>query len=481
MLLEDMLPGENLEDSVTEFKGMIRDDGDELKWLRTLAAFANTQGGRLYIGVEDRTHKVVALDHRTADKVSLMVHRQIREKVDPMLDYDIKAHPLPDSSPTRYVLCVQVRRSVNLPVTVHVNGMMGIYVRRFGRTESASSEQLRELVLQSDNIPYDQPFTQSRFRREDFQKLFDLHKRRTGEILSKKALISMGFMSVDELLSKGALLFADACSDERTRMTLTHWPGDTKGSDTVLASQDYTGNLLDAIKVAQEFVSSHSANGFRKTADSREDFIAYPPRSVTEGIVNAIGHRNYFITGSQVEVNIFRDRMEITSPGALLGVRELKREHDIASIVPRRRNEVICAMLTSCRLMEEKGSGFDKIEEDYAGHGDTHAPFVSTDTASFTLTLPDLTYEGGVVSNGNENPNVATRGVMDVRYGREVLSYCYRQDRTASQIARQLGITPSTYFRKNVLDALVGKGYLLKRKDGRSTLFTANPSNVFLQ
>ena len=45
MLLEDMLPGENLEDSVTEFKGMIRDDGDELKWLRTLAAFANTQGG----------------------------------------------------------------------------------------------------------------------------------------------------------------------------------------------------------------------------------------------------------------------------------------------------------------------------------------------------------------------------------------------------------------------------------------------------
>ncbi len=481
MLLEEMLPGENLEDSVTEFKGMIREKGDELKWLRTLSAFANTQGGRLYVGVEDRSHKVVALDHQTADKVSLMVHRQIREKIDPTLDYDIKAYPLPGSAPTRYVLCIVVNRSENLPVTVHSNGMMGIYVRRFGRTESASSEQLRELVLQSDNIPYDQPLTQSDFDRSNFQKLLSLHRERTGEDLSNKELISMGFMSAEGYLSKGALLFADACSDERTRMVLTHWPNDTKGSDTVLASQDYTGNLLDAIRIAQEFVSSHSANGFRKTADSREAYVAYPPRSVTEGIVNAVGHRNYFITGSQVEVNVFRDRLEITSPGALLGVRELKKEHDIASIVPRRRNEVICAILTSCKLMEEKGSGFDKIEEDYSGRAETHAPFVSADASSFTLTLPDLTFEGGVVGDGNEHPSVITEDVLDVRYGLEILSYCYRQNRTASQIAHHVGVTPSTYFRKSVLDALVAQGYLLKQNGGRAITYTANISKVSLR
>lgn len=482
MLLEEMLPGENLEDTTTEFKGIIREgNGDELKWLRTLAAFANTQGGKLYVGVEDRSHKVVALDHQTADKISLMVHRQIQGKVDPALDYDIHAYPLPDSSPTRYVLCITVNRSANLPVTVHADGMLGIFVRRFGRTESASAEQLRELVLQSDNIPYDQPFTQSAFRREDFCRLFSLHRERTGEDLSNKELISLGFMSSEGMLSKGALLFADACHDERTRMTLTHWPGDTKGSDTVLASQDYVGNLLGAIDAAQKFVSAHSANGFRKTADSRDDYVSYPARSVTEGVVNAIGHRNYFIDGSQVEVNVFKDRLEITSPGALLGVRELRREHDIASIVPRRRNEVICAILTSCKLMEEKGSGFDKIEEDYAGYVETHAPFVSADSASFTLTLPDLTYEGGVVGDKNESPKVAVTGVMDVRNGLEVLSYCYRKNRTAAQIARHLGVTPSTYFRRTVLDALVANRYLIKRKGDKAALYTTNISEVVLQ
>ena len=482
MLLEEMLPGENLENTTTEFKGIIREgDGEELKWLRTLAAFGNTQGGKLYIGVEDSSHKVVALDHRTADKVSLMVHRQVSERIDPALDYDIEAYPLPGSKPTRYVLCVCVKRSRSLPVTVHSDGMLGIYVRRFGRTETATSEQLRELVLQSDDIPYDQPFTDVEFDRGDFKVLLSAHEERTGEELSDKELVSLGFMSAEGRLSKGALLFADACADERTRMTLTQWPGDTKGSDAVLASQDYEGDLLTAIETAREFVANHSANGFRKTGGSREEYIAYPARSVTEGIVNAVGHRNYFIAGSQVEVNVFKDRLEITSPGALLGVRELVRERDIASIVPRRRNEVICGILSACRLMEQKGSGFDKIQEDYAGKGEAHAPFVSADSSSFTLTLPDLTYEGGVVGVGDGLPDVTTRGVLEVKDGLDVLSFCYRRERTAAQIAAHLGVTPSTYFRKNVLEQLVNRGFLLKRKDGRVAVYTSNPSTVLLR
>lgn len=47
-------------------------------------------------------------------------------------------------------------------------------------------------------------------------------------------------------------------------MTLTHWPSDTKGSDTVLATQDYVGNLLDAIHVAQDFVPLNRQMDFAK-------------------------------------------------------------------------------------------------------------------------------------------------------------------------------------------------------------------------
>ena len=59
---------------------------------------------------------------------------------------------------------------------------------------------------------------------------------------------------------------------------------------------------------------TNSANGFKKEDTGRSDYISYPPRSVMEGIVNAIAHRNYFMSGSQIEVNMFKDRLEITSP-----------------------------------------------------------------------------------------------------------------------------------------------------------------------
>ena len=481
MLLEEILPGTNLETQTTEFKGMISEgNGKEQRWLRTLAAFANTQGGDLYVGVEDKSHKVVALDHQTTDKTVLMIHRQIAEKIDPMLDYSIDAIPFPNAVPTRYILRVHVEPSKSLPITVRSGGLLGVYVRRFGRTDSATAEQLRELVLQSDSVPFDRAFTDTVFKPEQFTKLCQLYSDNMGAELNEKELISIGFMNTEGKLSKGAQLFADTCADERTRMVFTQWPGDTKGSDTVLASQDFIGNLLDGIHMACAFVAAHSANGFRKTASSREEYVAYPARSVTEGIVNAVGHRNYFISGSQIEVNVFKDRLEITSPGALLGVQELVREHNISSIVPRRRNEVICDVLSSCRLMEEKGSGFDKIEEDYLGSGPTHRPFVSANSSSFTLTLPDLTFEGGVIGDGNDTPTVVTKGLINIKNGLEILSFCYRKERSAAEIAEHVGVTPSTYFRRAVLETLVDQGYLLKIAGMRAALYTSNTATVFL-
>jgi len=147
MLLEEILPGVNLENVTTEFKGIIKDDkegGDEaLSWLRTLAAFANTQGGNLYVGVEHKTHKVLALDHDTADEVVLFVHRKVKELIEPRLDYKVKDHKIPGTNPTRYVLCFEVERSRNVPVIMHTKGSLGIYVRKFGQTTLASPEQIR--------------------------------------------------------------------------------------------------------------------------------------------------------------------------------------------------------------------------------------------------------------------------------------------------------------------------------------------------
>lgn len=486
MQVEELIDGAYLESKTIEYKGIIEEGKSkegkilEIGWLKTLVAFANTDGGSLIIGVEDRSHKVVALDQNTADKIVLMIHRQIRERVEPIIDYDISSIVVKETNPVRYVLCVKVKANKNLPVALHDNGMLGIYVRNYGRTDLATQEQIRDLVLMSDNTPYDAPFTEEPYHKEDFSKFYSLTSNR-GVNIDDKELISKMVISPDKRVARGALLFKDACDDIRTKVVATQWPGVTKGSNIINASEEYVGNLLDIIEKTILFIRNHSVNGYKKEADSRVEYFSYPARAVTEGVVNAIGHRNYYIQGSQIEINIFKDRLEITSPGSLLGVRELHQEKNISNIIPRRRNDVICAVLEMCRYMEEKGSGFDKIESDYEGYGDQYRPYVSADAHSFTLTLPDLTFSGGVVSQTSESPEVYAEVALEGKKDLSILSYCFGKNRTVSEIATYIGVTPSTYFRKKTIARLVEKGLLIEIKREKTTKFYSNPEKVKLK
>lgn len=486
MYIEELISGLNLENETTEFKGIIEEGKSEtgklkeIGWLKTLAAFANTDGGNFFIGVENSSHKILALDNETCDKIILLIHRQIKNRVEPTIDYKISALPIPKTSPTRYVLQVAVKKSKILPVAVHEEGLLGIYIRNFGNTTLATSEQIRDMILLSDNNPFDQPFTEQIFNESEFTRLFQTYEANTNEKLSEKALISIGFMNNQKFLSRGALLFKDSCDDNRTKIMATLWPEVTKGSEIILASEKFSGNLIDAIGFAMHFIQNHSANGFKKNDFGRTDYIAYPPRSLTEGIVNAIAHRNYFISGSQIEINLFKDRLEITSPGTLLGVKMLKKEKNISSILPRRRNEVICAVLELCRYMESKGSGFDKIEQDYAGKGEAFKPFVSSDESSFTLVLPNLTFKAGIIDE-NTTPEIYTETLLPEKNAEKILSFCFKTQRSAKEIAAYLEIKPSTYFRKEILEPLVQKNFLLTHEEGRTTFYTANADKVFVR
>lgn len=483
MLFEDLVPGINIESDNTEFKGIIEEgkksDGTrkEIGWLKTIAAYANTSGGDLYIGVENKSHKIVSLDHETADRIILMIHRLVKERIQPAVHYTVHTISVPGTKPLRYIIRIHVDPSDELPVTVKENGLLGIYVRDYGVTESATPEQIRDLVLLSESIPYDSPFTEESYSESAFSKLFQVTESRDVSI-TDKYLISIGFMSSDKKLSKGALLFRDDCRDSCTRISMTLWPEFTKGSDIVLANEVFTGDLLNGIQKMQNFVKDHSANGYRKEADRRVSYIAYPERSVTEGIVNAVAHRNYYIQGSQIEVNIFRDRLEITSPGSLLGVRKVQKETNISSITPRRRNNVICEILSMCRYMEQKESGFDKIEKDYINADQKHKPYISADGLSFTLTLPDLTYNGFTPDDNVNVNHIEILQVLNGKNDKTILAYCYKEPRTVSEIAAHLGIKPSSYFRKNTIARLTEEGLLIQKKEGKTSWYQSNKAKI---
>ncbi len=214
-------------------------------------------------------------------------------------------------------------------------------------------------------------------------------------------MLNIVFFTLDGRLKNGALLFKDDCSGDRTLIECSHFPGISKGDNLFMASKRIAGNLLDEYEQIIDFVSSRSVNGFIKTETGRDDIVSYPRRSLSEGVANALGHRNYFISGSQIEINIYKDRLEIISPGSLTSKKWLHNEKRLSSIPSLRRNELICAVFSLCKIMDKKGSGFDKIETEYKRSGAAYYPYVSCDDSYFLLTLPDLAHPGGLIENSD--------------------------------------------------------------------------------
>lgn len=90
----------------------------------------------------------------------------------------------------------------------------------------------------------------------------------------------------------------------------------------------------------------------------------YPERAVLEGLVNALIHRSYLQTGSEVHIDMFDDRIEIYSPGGMISGISLM-DKDILKVPSKRRNPVLADIFNRLKYMERRGSGFKKIIMDY--------------------------------------------------------------------------------------------------------------------
>lgn len=118
--------------------------------------------------------------------------------------------------------------------------------------------------------------------------------------------------------------------------------------------------------------------------------------------------------------------------------------------------------------MEKSGSGFLRIAECYKDAPKGKKPWWSASGASFSLTLPDLLYEGpGLPSLHRSLSFLPLPGKR--KHDRAILSYCYESPKRAVDIAEALGLSRSAYFYKAVLAPLVKAGYLVEAGDGYLT------------
>ena len=138
------------------------------------------------------------------------------------------------------------------------------------------------------------------------------------------------------------------------RVECVHYEDDNRAS-RVLQVADAAGNLGDQVQRATGwFVGLRRLESYRGLI--REDRPLLPQPVIREALVNAVVHRDYAITGSQVLLEVFSDHVDLTSPGALPN--HMRAESVFAGAHPKSRNESLANFMLSMGFMEKRGRGW---------------------------------------------------------------------------------------------------------------------------
>jgi predicted HTH transcriptional regulator len=351
MRLEDLL--QQPEGKTLEFKRDLSSPGPAL---RTLVAFANSAGGRLVLGVEDRARTVVGvkapldLEERLASVVA--------DSIEPPILPEIEIVPWRKT----HVLVATVHPSALRPHHLRSEGpARGTYVRLGSTNRLADAALIAELGRRTATETFDeQPVPELDSEAIDFAAASQFFADR--RVLRRQDLPTLGVVCRHQGRTVptvgGLLLFGP---DRLSKFPDAYiQAGRFAGTDrTDLADRvDLTTYPVRALEEAVLFVERNTRLGMTIGRVRRRDVPAVPPAALREALVNAVVHADYAQRGAPIRVAVFDDRVEVESPGVLLPGLTIEELRDGVSRV---RNRVLARVFNELGLIEQWGTGVQRM------------------------------------------------------------------------------------------------------------------------
>lgn len=437
-------------------------------WLKSVSAFANGVGGVLIFGIADND-SVVGIDD--VKKAMEVISEQIKVKMDPTPEVLLKAH-LVDG---KEIVTLEVYRGEETPYYYVGEGNYTAYVRIGNESVMATATDLKRLVLRGKNRTYDSLVTDYSFDDYSFSKLKAAYYKKTKKSMEMKDFESFGIVDKNGMLTNAGALLADESPIYCSRLFCTRWNGIDKASGVIdaLDDEEYTGSLILLLEEGMNFARRNSKKMWKKESDRRVEYPEYPERSIFEGLVNGLVHRDYLDMGSEVHIDIFDDRLEIYSPGGMYDG-TLIQDRDIDNVPSKRRNPVVADIFSRLDYMERRGSGFKKIMQAYEvepNYTEDKKPVFYSNATEFRVILKNLNFTDEVLNEKNEVLDEVLNEVLDsgrtemeIKVIKAILSSPRIKQK---ELAEQVGISVSTIQR--TIKKLVKEGKIVRvngKRDG---------------
>ncbi len=333
-----------------DFKLMLEEKKPK-SWLKSVSAFANGFGGSLFFGI-DNDGVVKGLDD--VQYICEAISSKIRDYMDPLPDVEM----IPHKTDNLDVLQVKVHSGNYTPYYYIGDGQRIAFIRIGDESLPATAEQMVRLVLKGSNKTFDSLVTDYKAEDNTFVILANTFKKRTMQEWNKKFLVFFGLVTNTGVLTNAGALFADDCPLWQSRLYCTRWDG--KDKSDAINDAEFTGNVLLLLREAMNFVKSNTRKGWEKLPNGRKNKPEYAERAVLEAMVNHFIHRDYTVMGGEVHLDIYDDRLTVTSPGGMYNGL-LIQNLDIADVSSERRNPILANVMAQLDYMEKRGSGLTRI------------------------------------------------------------------------------------------------------------------------
>ncbi len=298
------------EDSSRQFKEKITHID---KLAVEIAAFANTNGGQIYVGIDDNG-AIKGLSSDDIKRLNLWISNATSQKIEPPIFVQTQIVLENDKN----VMIITVPRGTNKPYSVNKSEF---WVKNGADKRRASREELFRLMQSSNRLYADEMSTEIGIDSFDFFYFSEFYRLIYEESLEDITISKASLLENLKLANKennltlaGLLLFGKDVELIKPQFCI-------KGTcyineDEFWDKEDMGGKLFEQQKKGVDFILRKLR---RRQID--KDFnspgeLEIPAPALKEAIANALLHRDYFINSS-IFINIFNDRIEIVSAGTL--------------------------------------------------------------------------------------------------------------------------------------------------------------------
>ena len=415
---------------------------------REVIAFANSNGGVIYIGIDDQGN-LTGIDN--VDETYTRITNGIRDAIAPDVTMFVR-YILQDNK----VIQIEVGEGSYKPYYLKSKGMKpnGVYVRHGASSVQASPDQIRKMIKESDG----DNFEASRCMEQELTfHAAETAFKQYGVEFSVEKYRALG-ITKNDVFTNLALLLSDQCH-HTIKVAVFKDEFCTEFRD----SKEFGGSVFKQFEDVVNYLALCNKTVSTIKGLVRTDKQDYPEEVIREALLNALVHRDYSFSGSII-INVNDSKMEFISLGGLLP--GLSTE-DIRIGISQPRNKKLAEVFHRLRLIESYGTGIRRIFKLYENC--PVQPSIEATTNAFRIVLPNM----NATDTANED-TPATTGKSTVAITpqmKTVMDYLAKYDEMTDEDLQELLNIKNTrayqiarQMHENELIDIIGRGASKKYK-----------------